>query len=68
MITENLSTLKIHKLSKQQYQRELEAGNIDESAIYLTPVEQINLSNYVTQDDLSNSINTLREEILGGRW
>ena len=37
MITEHLSTLKIHKLSKEQYERELAAGNIDESALYLTP-------------------------------
>ena len=40
MITENLSTLKIHKLSQAQYDRELEAGNIDETALYLTPEEE----------------------------
>lgn len=39
MITENLSTLKIHKLSQAQYNRELEAGRIDENALYLTPDE-----------------------------
>lgn len=37
MITENLSTLKIHKLTKAQYERELAAGNIDANALYLTP-------------------------------
>ena len=37
MITENLSTLKIHKLTQAQYDRELEAGRIDENALYLTP-------------------------------
>jgi hypothetical protein len=37
--TENLSTLKIHKLSQSQYDRELEAGRIDENALYLTPDE-----------------------------
>lgn len=37
MITENLSTLKIHKLTQAQYDRELSAGNIDENALYLTP-------------------------------
>ena len=37
MITENLSTLKIHKLTQEQYDRELAAGNIDENALYLTP-------------------------------
>ena len=39
MITENLSTLKIHKLTQEQYERELEAGRIDPSALYLTPEE-----------------------------
>lgn len=39
MITENLSTLKIHKLTQAQYDREFEAGNIDPSALYLTPDE-----------------------------
>ena len=37
MITTNLSTLKIHKLSQEQYNRELAAGRLDENAIYLTP-------------------------------
>lgn len=41
MITENLSTLKIHKLTQEQYDRELAAGRIDESALYLTPDEEI---------------------------
>lgn len=39
MITENLSTLKIHKLTQAQYNRELEAGNLDDNALYLTPDE-----------------------------
>ena len=40
MITENLSTLKIHKLTQAQYNRELAAGRIDENALYLTPDEE----------------------------
>ena len=36
MKTENVSTLKIHKLTKEQYDRELAAGRIDETALYLT--------------------------------
>lgn len=39
MITENLSTLKIHKLTQAQYDCELEAGRLDENALYLTPDE-----------------------------
>jgi hypothetical protein len=41
MNTENLSTLKIHKLTQAQYDRELAAGRIDNNAIYLTPEEEI---------------------------
>lgn len=37
MITENLSTLQIHKLTQAQYDRELAAGNLDPNALYLTP-------------------------------
>ena len=48
MITENLSTLKTHKLTKEQYNRELANGNIDETALYLTPDELIDLSMYAT--------------------
>ena len=40
MITENLSTLKIHKLTQEQYDREREAGNLDANALYLTPDEE----------------------------
>lgn len=48
MITENLSTLKIHKLTQEQYDREMSSGNIDTNALYLTPDEEIDLSNYAT--------------------
>lgn len=40
MITNNISTLKIHKLTQAQYERELAAGRIDENALYLTPDEE----------------------------
>ena len=53
MKTENLSTLKIHKLSQEQYDRELEAGRIDEGALYLTPEEEIDLSPYATIEQMN---------------
>lgn len=53
MNTENLSTLKIHKLSQAQYDRELAAGRIDETALYLTPDEAIDFSPYVNQNAFS---------------
>ena len=37
MQTENLLNLKIHKLTNAQYDREKEAGNLDPTALYLTP-------------------------------
>lgn len=52
MITENLSTLKIHKLTRAQYDRELANGTIDENALYLTPDEEIDLSGYATVEAL----------------
>ena len=42
MITNNLSTLKIHKLSQEQYNREFAAGTLDANALYLTPDEEEN--------------------------
>ena len=49
MITENLSTLKIHKLTQEQYDRELAAGRIDPNALYLTPDES-NTDNIFTEE------------------
>lgn len=54
MNTKNLSTLKIHKLTKEQYDRELIAGRIDPNALYLTPDEETDLSMYATIEDLNN--------------
>jgi hypothetical protein len=53
LITENLSTLKIHRLTQDQYDRELASGNIDDSALYLTPDEEIDLSPYATIEQLN---------------
>ena len=54
MRTENLSTLKIHKLTQEQYKRELAAGRIDPNAIYLTPDEAVDFSGYATVEELNN--------------
>ena len=68
MITENLSTLKIHKLTQAQYDRELEAGNIDASALYLTPDEDMDLSNYATKDYLDKKIQDAIGDAIGGSY
>lgn len=56
MNTENLSTLKIHKLTQEQYDRELAAGRIDENALYLTPYEETDLSEYATQEYVDDAL------------
>ena len=63
MITENLSTLKIHKLTKEQYERELAAGRIDENALYLTPDE-------ATMDDMGIYVqpNEPTDAVAGDIW
>ena len=53
MITENISTLKIHKLTQEQYERELAAGTLEDNALYLTPDEVIDLSDYATTEQLN---------------
>ena len=57
MNTENLSTLKIHKLTQDQYDRELAAGRIDPNALYLTPDEEVDLSAYATKEELNEYVN-----------
>lgn len=59
MITENLSTLKIHQLTQKQYNREFESGTIDKNALYLTPEEAIDLSNYVTLEQLNEKADAI---------
>lgn len=63
MKTENLSTLKIHKLTQEQYDRELSAGRIDESAIYLTPDEEVDFDVYATKEEMNAAIVVLDERL-----
>ena len=58
MITENLSTLKIYKLTQEQYDKRLEEGNIEENALYLTPDEAVDLSGYATMEQLDEKADT----------
>lgn len=63
MITENVSTLKMHKLTQEQYDREQAAGALELNSIYLTPeVERIGeLSNLKTnaKGSIVDAINEL---------
>lgn len=47
MFTKDLSALNIHKLTQEQFDRELANGNIDENALYLTPDEDNEILNYI---------------------
>lgn len=63
MITENISTLKIHRLTQEQYDRELAAGNIDKNAIYLTPDE--NSASFIVDSELSDvSANPVENRVI----
>ena len=52
--SEILSTLKIHKLSQEEYEENLVNGTLEDNAIYLTPDEEIDLSGYATTEQLNN--------------
>ena len=67
MITENLSTLKIHKLTQEQYDRELQAGRIDENALYLTPDDGSGVLN-VKLDWNSMTCSHSASEIIEASW
>lgn len=56
--SEVLSTLKIHKLTQEQYDQALDNGTLEDNAIYLTPDEEIDLSGYATIDQLNEKANT----------
>ena len=48
---EKISNLKIHKLTQEQYDRELTNGNIDPNAFYITPQE-----NSIDEEQIRNII------------
>lgn len=61
MTTENISTLKIHKMSQEQYDRELAAGRIEENAIYLTPdVNSLEVDSILS----TTSINPIQNKVV----
>ena len=66
MKTENVSTLKIHNLTQEQYEREAIAGNIKENELYLTPVPDIDLNptensnNLITSGAVFNALKNIK--------
>lgn len=69
MITTDLSTLKINKLTQSQYDAAVANGTIDENALYFTPDEEIDFSLYMTKTDPvgtgSFSMNRLADSTVG---
>ena len=59
MITQNLPLLKIHKLTEEQYRRELDAGRVDPSALYLTPDD----TEYATKEYVDNLIQQVENSL-----
>ena len=49
MLTENLSTLKINRLTQEQYDREKASGTLDNTALYFTPEEEITVPTSLSQ-------------------
>ena len=79
MQTENIPTLRIHRLTQDQYDTHLSKGNIKENELYLTPYEAPNLSSYVKKDSVFDmvypigsiytSVNSTNPSIFfGGTW
>jgi hypothetical protein len=65
---ENLKTLKIHKLSQEQYDRELLAGNLDPNAFYLTPDDGDADSITIDLENVNvGAPNGINADTLGGR-
>ena len=52
--SEMLPTLKIYRMTQEEYEQEIENGTVEENALYLTPEEEIDLSKYATIEQLSN--------------
>lgn len=58
MITTDLTTLKINKLTKAQYEAALAAGTINENELYMTPESEAESGDdYATKSDLNTHVN-----------
>jgi hypothetical protein len=53
-LTEILQTLKILKLTQEEYDTASKNGSLEDDTLYLTPNQEIDLSNYATIDQLNN--------------
>ena len=58
MFTETLTQLKINKLSREQYERELANGNVEQNALYLTPDEECAFRTIPSGGDADEAMDT----------
>ena len=65
MIVQNLSTLKINKMSQAQYDRELAAGNLDSDELYLIP-ETMSETSGLPEVSAADNGSFLR--VVNGEW
>lgn len=65
--TEILPTLKIHRLTQDEYEQAVTNGTIDENTLYLTPDEEIDLSGYATEEYVDNAIATIPTPDVSGQ-
>lgn len=61
MITENISTLKVQKLTQEQYDTARQNGTLDNNSIYLTPTE---IKDYALRSDLKTKADLVDGKIL----
>ena len=70
MITENLSTLKINRLTQEQYDAALTNGNINTNELYLTPDDnELDTSAFLRVTDVGSAvdINPINADTLEGK-
>lgn len=69
MQTQNIPTLQIHKLTQEQYDTALAEGNIDETALYFTPDDGVDLNTLMSainpEGTGSFSMNRLADSTVG---
>lgn len=66
-VTEILSTLKIHKLTQDEYDQKVLDGTVEDNALYLTPDEDIDLSGYATEEYVNNAVATIPTPDVSGQ-
>lgn len=70
MLTENLSTLKINRLTQEQYDTALTNGSINTNELYLTPDDnELDTSAFLRVTDVGSAvdINPINADTLGGK-